>query len=54
MGVNLYNSAGYVDPTAYEALTNIEKEEKLKRKDKLLKNKKNKKTNEKIKTGGVR
>lgn len=29
MGVNLYNSEGYLDPTAYEALKNIEKEKKL-------------------------
>lgn len=33
MGVNLYNSEGYVDPTAHEALTNIiEEEKKQKRK----------------------
>lgn len=29
MGVNLYNHEGYLDPTAYEALTNIEKEMKV-------------------------
>ena len=28
MGVNLYNSEGYRDPTAHEALTNIEKRRK--------------------------
>lgn len=28
MSVNLYNSEGYVDPTAYEALTRIEQEAK--------------------------
>jgi hypothetical protein len=28
MGVNKYNAEGYFDPTAYEALTNIEKEMK--------------------------
>ncbi len=28
MGVNMYNSEGYYDPTAYEALMAIEKEEK--------------------------
>lgn len=31
MGVNLYNSERYLDPTAYEALTKIEKEEKRKK-----------------------
>ena len=30
MGVNLYNKEGYLDPTAYEALTNIEKEKRKK------------------------
>ncbi len=30
MGVNLYNKEGYLDPTAYEALTNIEKEKRQK------------------------
>mgnify|MGYP003800131807 CR=1 FL=1 len=29
MSVNLYNSEGYLDPTAYEALKNIEKKAKL-------------------------
>ncbi|NME94441.1 DUF4406 domain-containing protein [Clostridium cochlearium] len=29
MGVNIYNSEGYVDPTAYEALKNIEQEIKI-------------------------
>src|SRR5699024_1807918 len=28
MGINKYNSEGYYDPTTYEALSNIEKEEK--------------------------
>ena len=28
MNINKYNSEGYYDPTAYEALTSIEKEEK--------------------------
>lgn len=32
MGVNLYNSEGYLDPTAYTALTNIEREKKQWRK----------------------
>ena len=32
MGVNLYNLEGYLDPTAYEALTNIEKEKRQKKK----------------------
>lgn len=32
MGVNLYNSEGYLDPTAYEALINIDREEKERRK----------------------
>ncbi len=31
MGVSLYNRERYLDPTAYEALTNIEKEEKRKK-----------------------
>jgi hypothetical protein len=29
MGVNKFNAEGYFDPTAYEALTAIEKEAKL-------------------------
>lgn len=29
MSVNLYNSEGYLDPTAYEAIKNIEKEKKI-------------------------
>lgn len=29
MSVNLYNAERYLDPTAYEALTNIEREAKL-------------------------
>ncbi|MFZ3578821.1 DUF4406 domain-containing protein [Virgibacillus sp. DJP39] len=32
MGVNLYNKSGYLDPTVYEALTNIEREKKQKKK----------------------
>lgn len=32
MGVNLYNQEGYLDPTAYEALTNIEKDKRQKKK----------------------
>ena len=28
MGVNKYNAEGYYDPTAYEALTRIERESK--------------------------
>lgn len=32
MGINKYNSEGYQDPTVYEALTNIEKQEKAARK----------------------
>ncbi|TCT14597.1 hypothetical protein EDC18_10578 [Natranaerovirga pectinivora] len=32
MGVNLYNSEGYLDPTAYEAIKNIEEEIKLEKK----------------------
>ena len=28
MGINKYNSEGYYDPTVYEALSHIEKEEK--------------------------
>ena len=31
MGINKYNSEGYYDPTVYEALSNIEKEEKAAR-----------------------
>ena len=29
MSVNLYNSEGYLDPTAYEAIKNIEKEKRI-------------------------
>lgn len=37
MGVNLYNQEGYLDPTAYEALTNIEKEQiEMKDKKKIV------------------
>ncbi|WP_353892921.1 DUF4406 domain-containing protein [Proteinivorax hydrogeniformans] len=36
MGVNLYNSEGYLDPTVYEALTNIEKEKKAKKRRKVV------------------
>lgn len=28
MGINKFNAEGYYDPTAYEAMTNIAKEEK--------------------------
>ena len=28
MSINKFNSEGYYDPTTYEALTNIEKEER--------------------------
>ena len=31
MGVSVYNKERYVDPTAYEAITNIEKEMKVKK-----------------------
>lgn len=31
MGVNMRNSEGYYDPTAYQALSNIEREAKAKR-----------------------
>ena len=31
MGINKYNSEGYYDPTVYEVLSNIEKEEKAAR-----------------------
>ena len=31
MSVNKYNSEGYIDPTAYEALTIIEKEVRAKK-----------------------
>lgn len=31
MGISKYNSEGYYDPTVYEALSNIEKEEKVAR-----------------------
>lgn len=36
MSVNKFNAEGYHDPTVYEALTNIEKEEKVKRKKKIV------------------
>lgn len=32
MGIDKYNSEGYYDPTAYEALTNIQREEKAAKK----------------------
>ncbi len=32
MGYSRYNSEGYFDPTAYEALTNISKERKERKK----------------------
>ena len=36
MSVNKFNSKGYPDPTVYEALTNIEKEEKQRKRKKLV------------------
>ncbi|MDF2672435.1 MAG: hypothetical protein K0R09_700 [Clostridiales bacterium] len=36
MGVNIYNSEGYVDPTAYEALKNIDQEIYKLRENKLI------------------
>lgn len=36
MGVNKFNAEGYHDPTVYEALTNIEKEEKQRKKKKIV------------------
>lgn len=36
MSVNKFNAEGYKDPTAYEALTNIEKEEKHKKQKKKI------------------
>ncbi len=36
MSVNKYNAEGYHDPTVFEALTNIEKEEKQKKKKKIV------------------
>ena len=36
MSINKYNSEGYYDPTTYEALTNIEKEEKAEQKSAYL------------------
>ena len=33
MSINKFNAEGYHDPTVYEALTNIEKEEKQERKE---------------------
>lgn len=32
MSINKFNKEGYIDPTAYEALTNIEREKKAKKK----------------------
>ena len=32
MSINKFNKEGYIDPTAYEALTNIEREKKEKKK----------------------
>ena len=36
MSVNKFNAEGYYDPTVYEALTNIEKEEKQRKKKKIV------------------
>lgn len=36
MSVNKYNPEGYYDPTVYEALTNLEKEEKQRKHKKLV------------------
>jgi len=36
MSVNKYNAEGYYDPTVFEALTNIEKEEKQSRRKKIV------------------
>ena len=36
MSVNKFNAEGYHDPTVFEALTNIEKEEKQKKKKKIV------------------
>ena len=36
MSVNKYNAEGYHDPTVFEALTNIEKEEKQRKKKKIV------------------
>jgi len=36
MSVNKFNTEGYLDPTVYEALTNMEKEEKQRKRKKLV------------------
>ena len=36
MSVNKFNAEGYHDPTVFEALTNIEKEEKQRKKKKIV------------------
>jgi hypothetical protein len=36
MSVNKFNAEGYHDPTVYEALTNMEKEEKLRKRKKIV------------------
>jgi len=36
MSVNKFNQEGYHDPTVYEAITNMEKEEKLKKHKKIV------------------
>ena len=36
MSVNKFNAEGYHDPTVFEALTNIEKEEKRRKKKKIV------------------
>lgn len=36
MSVNKFNAEGYYDPTVYEALTNLEREEKQRKKKKIV------------------
>ena len=36
MSVNKFNAEGYYDPTMYEALTNLEREEKQRKKKKIV------------------
>ena len=36
MSVNKFNAEGYHDPTVFEALTNMEKEEKLRKRKKIV------------------
>lgn len=45
MGLSLYNHEGYLDPTAYEALSNIEKERKQQSQKMSIELKKAKKEN---------